>query len=84
MTHRNYQRHSRADFERFSATSESLQTEVWREVDSNYRHRFLNWQTTAFRRRLQHRDESRSAGAGRSENRGPADSFERAGGVMMT
>src|SRR5712671_7356065 len=33
----------------------------WRSgMDSNYRYRFLNWQTTAFRRRLQHSDESRS------------------------
>jgi len=43
--------------------------DTWSGMDSNYRCRFLNWQTTAFRRRLQHSDESRSVESDVFENR---------------
>jgi hypothetical protein len=48
-------------FARPTIAGDNRETGWWREVDSNCRYRFLNWQTTAFRRRLQHSDESRSA-----------------------
>src|SRR6267143_194901 len=35
----------------------------------SHQYRFLNWQTTAFRRRLQHSDESRSVESDVFENR---------------
>jgi hypothetical protein len=50
---------TRALCERFSESCENWRTEWWSEGDSNSPYRFLNWQTTAFRRRLQHNDESR-------------------------
>jgi hypothetical protein len=57
----------------------------WRSgLDANSRYRFLNWQTKAFRRRLQHSD-----GVQIGRNRAfrkvarPGSQFARAGGVMM-
>ena len=50
---------SRADFAQFSEMSENRETGWWRGVDSNCRYRFLNLQTTTFRRRLQRSDEAK-------------------------
>ena len=38
-----------ADFPQFSEMSGKRETGWWSGMDSNYRYRFLNWQTTAFR-----------------------------------
>jgi hypothetical protein len=50
--------------------SSEVSPEIWTrwrsELNSNSRFRFLNWQTRAFRRQLQHSDESRFGCAGQS------------------
>jgi hypothetical protein len=56
-------------FSVLKAVSPEIGTRWRSETDSNYRYRFLNWQTTAFRRRLQHSDESRSVESDVFENR---------------
>ena len=60
-----------AYFEGFSARSENRETGWRRGVDSNCRYRFLNSQTTTFRRRLQRSDEKDQA---RSQRVLPPDS----------